>query len=182
MSTKDNGIGGTDAPRSKIVGIAGDMPWMKPKANLSFIEDHEQDEAQTLIDKQFVDLTGKTFREHARLTRYFCAVKIYVRPEEIKVGPNGEHSIIMPDMVRAEDRYQSCVGLVISLGPQAFQDKDGNPRGSSYRVGDWVAFSRTDIIRIDFKSVALGVMTDDRVIMVVDDPTDWTIGSLTFKA
>ena len=157
--------------------------------NLSYIEDREQIEAQSLIDNQFRELTkcdaypaGVTFREHCRLTRYFCAVKIYIRPEEMKVGPDGKHVILLPDMVRTEDRYQSCVGLVVALGPQAFKDKEGKPKGSAYRVGDWVAFSRVDIIRIDFLGIPIGIMTDDRAIAVVSDPTHWAQGSLTYKA
>lgn len=166
-----------------------------PQANLSFVEDHEEIQAQSVIDEQFRELTkdflpkefpqGLTLREHGRLTRYFCAVKIYVRPEELKEITDTEGkkvTIYLPDSVRAEDRYQSCTGLVVALGPQAFKDKDGNPRGSKYKVGDWLTFPRTDIIRQDFCGVPLGIMTDDRAIMVTDDPRFWTQGSTTFKA
>lgn len=163
-------------------------PVVREPHSASYIEDHETLQAQSMIDELFRDLTktdktpeGLTFRDHCRLTRYFAAVKIYVRPEEIKVGPDGAHSIILPDSVRSEDRYQSCAGLVIALGPQAFQDKDGNPRGTQYRVGDWLLFPRTDIVRVDFCGIPIGVMTDDRAIAVVSDPTHWQQGSLTFK-
>lgn len=160
--------------------------------NLSFIEDNEEAAAQELIDNQFRFLTksflpkefpnGLTFREHARLTRYFAAVKIYIRPEEIRVGENGEHKIILPDAVRAEDRYSSCAGLVIALGPQAFVDKEGNRRGSRYRVSDWIIFPRTDIVRVDFCEVPIGILTDDRAVMVTDDPRFWTQGSSIYKS
>lgn len=163
------------------------------QANLSFIEPHEEIQVQSLIDNQFRELTktaenpaGLTFREHCRLTRYFCAVRIYVRPEEIKVitdAVTGERkSLYLPDSVRAEDRYQSCTGVVIALGPQAFMDKDGNPRGSKYKVGDWLLFPRTDIIRVDFCTIPIGIMTDDRAIAVVTEPEHWMQGSLTYKA
>lgn len=160
--------------------------------NLSFIEDHEQLQAQSLIDNQFRELTkcaehpaGITLREHFRLTRYFCAVKIYVRPEEMKeiTQADGKKvTLYLPDSVRSEDRYQSCTGVVVALGPQAFKDKEGNPRGSIYRLSDFVLFPRTDIIRIDFCGIPLGIMTDDRAVAVVSDPTHWAQGSLTYKA
>lgn len=172
-------------------GSAGGV-FRRPQANLSFVEDHEEIQAQSVIDAQFRELTqgflpnefpqGLTWREHARLTRYFCAVKIYIRPDEIKLGPEGEHTLIIPDSVRAEDRYQSCAGLVIALGPQAFQDKEGNPRGSKYKIGDWIVFPRTDIVRVDFCGIPVGIMTDDRSLLVTDDPRFWMQGSLTFKA
>ena len=159
-------------------------------SDLSFIgvENHEQIKAQSFVDEHMRELTksdrypeGFTFRENARVTRYFCVVKIHVRPEEYEVGPDGKHKILLPDSVRAEDRYQSCTGLVIALGPQCFLDKDGKPRGSTYRVGDFILFARNDIIRVDFHGVALGVMTDDRAIMVIKDPEHWTQTLATFK-
>lgn len=172
--------------------VVGGSPPPLEQANLSFVEDHEDIQAQSVIDNQFRELTkdkdrpqGYTLREHARLTRYFAVVKIFIRPEEmktIKTADGTEQTLYLPDSVRAEDKYTSCVGLVCALGPQCFKDKDGNPRGSRYKVGDWVVFARTDIIRIDFHGVALGVMTDDRVIMVTDDPRHWTQGRISFKA
>ncbi len=159
---------------------------------LSFVEDHEQIQAQSVIDEQFRELTkctefpaGITFREHARLTRYFAAVKIYIRPEELKeitADDGSKHTLYLPDSVVAEDRYQSCAGLVVSLGPLAFKDKDGNARMASYRIGDFIVFPRTDVIRIDFCGVPLGIMTDDRAVVVTDDPRYWAQGSTTYKA
>lgn len=162
--------------------------------NLSFVEPHEEAALQEVIDTQFRLLTkgvmtefpeGTTLREHCRLTRYFAAVKIYVRPEELKeiTDANGKKvKIYLPDSVRSEDRYSACVGMVCELGPQAFQDKDGNPRGSKYKVGDWIVFPRTDIIRIDFLSIPLGILTDDRAVLVTDDPRFWTQGSASYRA
>lgn len=163
--------------------------------NVSFVEDSEQIQAQSVIDEQFRELTknflpqefpnGVTFREQNNLTRYFAVVKIFIRPEELKeiTTDTGEKkTLYLPDTVRAEDKYLSCAGLVVALGPQAFQDKEGNPRGCSYRVGDWVVFPRTDIIRVDFCGIALGVMTDDRAVIITKDPRFWTQGQVGFKA
>lgn len=179
-----DGLGGTDGATPGTTSPR--------QVNLSFVEDHEVLQAQSLIDEQFREMTkskdcpaGVTFRECARPTRYFAVVKIFIRDGELlkTTDADGKEVVLyIPDTVRAEDKYQSCAGLVVSLGPQAFQDKDGNPRGSLYRVGDWVVFPRTDIIRIDFRGIALGIMTEDRAVMVVTDPTDWTQGQVGFKA
>ena len=185
---KNDGIGGTSG---KVIGLAGSYQAaaeqnardMNLIHELSYIEPGEETEAQNLVDSQFKDLCGMTLRENANFSRYFAVVKIYVRPEELKeitdVDGN-KQKIYLPDTIRAEDRYQSCTGLVVALGPQAFQDKEGRPRGCRYKVGDFVLFPRTDIIRVDFNGIALGVMTDDRAIAVIKDPTHWMQGSLTF--
>ncbi len=194
-----DGIGGTDGTRpmganggrfaAVFPGVARSS---QPLQTLSFIEDHEQIQAQSVIDEQFRQLTksdqvpaGITFREHNHLTRYFCIVKIYVRPEELKevTDVNGnKQKIYLPDTVRAEDRYQSCTGLVVAVGPDAFKDKEGKPKRELFRVGDWVVFPRADIIRVDFCGIPLGIMTDERAVIVTDDPTYWAQGSVTFKA
>lgn len=183
----------------KVVSLSGQSfaPTVDMKTrqhNLSYIEPSEEDVAQQLIDAQFRELTkgtltehpdGVTLREHCRLTRYFAAVKIYVRPEELKEITDvhgNKTTLYLPDSVRSEDRYQACVGLVCSLGPQAFTDKDGNPRGSKFKLGDWIVFPRTDIMRIDFLGVPLGILIDDRAVLVTDDPRYWSMGSVTFRA
>lgn len=200
----DDGVGGTDGSVSGVGGGGGSSAFAmavgggggffsQAPTNLSFIDPGEEEQqAQDLIDTQFRMLTksrqhpeGVTFREHARLTRYFAAVKIYVRPEElteITREDGTKTTLYLPDTVRAEDRYQACVGLVVALGPDAFTTKDGKPRGSIYKVGDWVCFPRSDIVRMDFCGVAMGIMTDDRAVIVTDDPTLWTVGGMTFKA
>ena len=168
------------------------VPTATDPSNISFVEPHEQIQAQSVVDQAMRDATksnefpnGVTFREHAKVARYFCVVKIYIRPEEMKVielEGGGTQTLYLPDTIRAEDKYNACVGLVIALGPQAFQDKDGKPSRSKYSLADWVVFPRNDIIRLDFHGVALGVMTDDRALLVTDDPRHWTQGIVSFKA
>lgn len=173
----------TAVKQQDVGALAAAVGALKPPTNLSFLEEHEKPEAQALIDKQFMELCGKKLT--GRATRFFCIVKIHIRPEEMKeiTDVTGKKTTLyLPDMIRAEDKYQSCVGLVVALGPDCFKNKDGTPRGSQYSVGDFVCFPRTDIIRVDFRGVALGVMTDDRAIMVVDDPSDWTQGIFSYKA
>ena len=47
-------------------------------------------------------------------------VAVYLRPEKTKSG------IFLPDSHRDEDRHQSKVGLVVKMGPEAFDDPNGN--------------------------------------------------------
>ena len=52
--------------------------------SMSNIEDHEEVEAKALIDQHFIEMTGKPF--DMRPAGYLVAVKIYVRPEELKTS------------------------------------------------------------------------------------------------
>jgi len=60
-----------------------------------------------------------------------CA--IYIRPQQTKSG------LFLTDKFSDEDIYQGCVGLIISMGPDAekMKDKDGK---QTFNVGDWVRF------------------------------------------
>lgn len=194
MAKKD-GIGGTSGEIGQLAAVGNILALngqsFSPttdlatgQVNLSFLEEDEKPKAVNMIDDLFVKLCGKPLSPNFRLTRYFVAVRIYVRPEELREvtredGTKG--TLYLPDTVRAEDRYQSCTGMVVAIGPQAFQDKDGKPRGQKYNVGDFLLFPRTDIIRVDFCGVPLGIMTDDRAIAVIPEPADWAQGSLTFR-
>lgn len=72
-------------------------------------------------------------------------VATYVRPEKTKGG------IILADRTLIEDRFQGKTGLVIAIGPQAFQD-DGGAKFGGVRVepGDWVTYRPTDGTEVFF--------------------------------
>ena len=50
--------------------------------SMSNIEPHEEVLAQQFIDEQFIEMTGQPF--DMRPAGYLVAVKIYIRPEELK--------------------------------------------------------------------------------------------------
>jgi len=134
---------------------------------LSFIEDHEVEEAERLITGQFVELSGKP---PPRACGYQLCLKLYVRDE--KLG-----QLFLPDSVREADKYTAVAGLVVSVGPQAYKGKDqfGNdrfPEGPWCRVGDWVVIPRYEASPVLFRGVALVFINDDKIQAVIEDPTD----------
>lgn len=161
---------------AKIENLNADAP----KMGLSYIDNHEVDAAKALIDKQFVDITGKPFG--GRVCGYYIACKIYVRPEELTVvkGPEGKDvTLWRPDSQRQGDKYQSCSALVIGIGPQAFTGYDAHgherfPAGPACRVGDWIALPRQQAYVMAYRGVALGIIPDDMPLMIVEDPRDVT--------
>lgn len=136
---------------------------------LSFIEDGEIDEARATIDAQFVEMTGKPF--DGKVAGFMIAVKIYIAPEQSDGG------ILFTDKTRDDSRYSSVAGLVVGMGPQAYKGThpDGSPRfpeGAWCRVGDWILLPRYEATLLTFRGVSMGMITDDKVQMVIADPKD----------
>lgn len=70
-------------------------------------------------------------------------IAVYIRPEKTKGG------ILLADTkggTRDEDRFQGKVGLVIGLGPSAFQDDPEGKwfGGNEIKIGDWVVLRPSD--------------------------------------
>lgn len=102
----------------------------------------------------------------AKITRNRVLVAGYIAPERTAGG------IIRPHKTIDEDRFQGKVGLVLKVGPQAFEfgpeEKDVVRAG----VGEWVFFRSSDGWEL-----ALGdgcpcrVIYDDNIIGVTSDPS-----------
>ena len=140
---------------------------------LSMIETHEEQTAKDLIDMQFIQMTGKPF--DMRPAGYLVALKIYVRPEELKTITRDDGTtatIYLPDVVRAEDKYQSCAALVCGMGPEAYQGDKFKDSGPWCKVGDWVMIPRYEATALSFRGVAMALLPDDRILAVIADPTD----------
>lgn len=144
----------------------------KPKG-LSFIEPEEDEQAEAFIQRMFEDMTGKPF--DLKPAGYLVALKIYVRPEELKTitrDDGTEATLYLPDIVRAEDKYQSCAALVCAVGPEAYQGEKFKDSGPWCKVGDWVMIPRYEATAMSFRGVAMALLPDDRILAVIQDPTD----------
>lgn len=92
-------------------------------------------------------------------------VAVYVRPERTK------GSIILSDNTRDEDRYQGKVGLVLRLGPIAFQDDATHRFGAVVpRIGDWIVFSVGDTFAFDLGERRCRTVEDVDVHLIVQSP------------
>ena len=157
------------------------------KSKTSYIEDHEVAEAEKVIAEEFAALTGKPGLP--RPVGPWLAIKIYIRPEELKTITNdqGEKvTLYLPDASRASDKWTNCVGLVVGMGPAAYTGKnsDGSdrfPEGAWCRVGDFVVFPRYEGQVFMWRGVAMMLIYDDKVQMVVSDPTEVQAGHTVDK-
>lgn len=176
LRIEKNGI----SPRpSDVAPIPPGAGWAEPQG-LSYIENDEITAAKSLIDKQFIAITGKSFG--FRAANYYIATKIYIKPSEIKTVTDAdgkEVTLWRPDQSREGDKYQSCSALVCGIGPQAFTGYDIHghkrfPNGPACRVGDWVAIPRQQSFMLSYRGVALALVPDDMILGIIEDPTDVT--------
>ena len=68
-------------------------------------------------------------------------VGLYTRPDELKTTGG----ILITHKTTEEDRYQTKVGVILKMGPKAF-DKDSEwfEGGPTFKVGDWISFRSMD--------------------------------------
>lgn len=104
-------------------------------------------------------------------TGYNLNVVMFVPPEKSAGGIDltGGGSL-------GEYRYQGKVGLVVGVGPDAYQDKAKFPTGPWCKLHDWVIFpayldsSRKFTWYGEGGMVDIIVMHDDKIDAVIDDP------------
>lgn len=85
-------------------------------------------------------------------------VAVYIRPEKTKGG------ILLSDQATKEDRYQSKVGLVVRMGPEAFVD-DSQKWFKNFKVGlhDWVVYRPSDGWTVTVNGVLCRILDDTHV-------------------
>lgn len=146
---------------------------------LPFVEDHEVEEAKKLIDKQFIEMTGKPF--DFRPAGYFIACKLYVRPDELMEVTTKEGKKVTlwtAELSKQQDELKSVAALVCAVGPEAYSglNADGSKRFPEpwVRPGDWCCIPRHSSFVVKYRGVAIAIIPDDKVIGVIEDPTDLT--------
>lgn len=146
--------------------------------SLSNIEPNEEELAKALVNTHFIEMTGQPF--DMKPAGYLVAVKIYVRPEELKTitqEDGTEVTLYLPDTVRAEDKYSSVSALVCAVGPEAYQGEKFERSGPWCKVGDWVLIPRYESTLVSYRGVAMGLLPDDRVMAVINGPEDVMAGN-----
>jgi co-chaperonin GroES (HSP10) len=90
----------------------------------------------------------------------------YVKPGKTKGG------IILTDQTKEEDIWQGKVGVVLKLGPDAFQDdNDMSFNGQTAEVGEWVVFKVGDAWQVQVRDWPCRLVRDSSIRMKVSDPS-----------
>ena len=113
--------------------------------------DHDGDPKQKLID-EVGDISDIEIFNNQIL------VGVYIRPEKTKSG------IYLSDKYRDEDKFQSKVGLILKMGPSAFNDETGEWfEGIAFNNHDWVVFRPSDGWSVTVNGVLCRMLSDTQV-------------------
>jgi co-chaperonin GroES (HSP10) len=92
-------------------------------------------------------------------------VAVYQRPTRTAGG------IILTDNTRGEDNYQGKVGLVLRMGPIAFEDDATHRFGSAVpKIGDWIVFNVGETFSFELGKQRCRIIEDVSVRAIVDQP------------
>jgi len=96
--------------------------------------------------------------------------RILVLPYKAKEKTKG--GIILSDKTVTESQIATNCGLVMDMGPDAYNDKDKFPNGPWCKKKDWVLFARYAGSRIYIDGGEIRVLNDDEILGTIEDPED----------
>lgn len=109
---------------------------------------HEKDPRDVLLDQLGNVSDFELFNNQVLLA-------LYIRPTKTKSG------IHLTSTTVEEDIYQSKVGLVVKLGPTAFEDDEGQWfKGVKIKTGDWLIARPSDGWTITINKVPCRILHD----------------------
>lgn len=122
------------------------------------VMEHQTDPKEAIL-KELGDISSLEIYNNQVL------VAVYIRPEKTKSG------ILLPGQTRDEDKFQSKVGLVLKLGPSAFEEAaDDWFKGVEINEHDWVVFRPSDGWSITVNNVLCRMIDDVNIRGRVDHP------------
>ena len=78
--------------------------------------------------------------------------------------------VILSDKTVQETQIAANVGLVLKVGPDAYNDESRFPNGAWCKKNDWVIFAKYAGARLNIEGGELRLLNDDEILGVVDDP------------
>lgn len=112
---------------------------------------HDVDPKQKLIE-EIGDLS------QVELFNNQLLVAVYIRPQKTKSG------LYLSDKTVDEDRFQSKVGLLMKMGPSAFEDNnDGWFKGETFKEHEWLVFRPSDGWSVTVNGVLCRILVDTQV-------------------
>lgn len=85
-----------------------------------------------------------------------------------------EGGVYMPDALTKMEETASIVGYVISVGDEAYSDKERFPNGPWCEAGDFIIFRSYSGTRFKVTGKEFRIINDDTVEAVVEDPRGYT--------
>lgn len=134
------------------------------------VDRFKEEEVETKEDLKFtpdnVEKNSNLKEELPTPTGYRLMVLPFSRKQKTKGG------LYLANETLEKERIATNVGYVVSLGPDAYADKDRYPGGAWCQEGDWVIFGRYAGARIKIDGGDLRLLNDDDILAVVQNPED----------
>ena len=80
--------------------------------------------------------------------------------------------LYLTDKAVEEQQLTTNVGLILSMGEDAYADKNKFPNGPWCKKGDWIIFARYAGSRVKIDGGEIRILNDDEVLAKVDNPED----------
>ena len=80
--------------------------------------------------------------------------------------------IVLTDKAVEEQQLTTNVGLILSMGEDAYGDKNKLPNGPWCAKGDWIVFARYAGSRVKIEGGEIRILNDDEVLAKLKDPKD----------
>jgi hypothetical protein len=127
-------------------------------APFAITDDHQKAILEQFGDKPLPEVPG-----------YFVLLARFVRPDKVALGKSGLSLYVAPK-TQKEDEYQGQVGLVLAVGPEAYNNK-AEPW---CKPGDWRVIPKLENGAYEFPygGLTLCWAADDRIGPRVTNPMD----------
>jgi len=143
----------------------------EPKSNP--IPDHVPMDRESKPEEEKAEFTPESVQENESLIEKLptpTGYRILILPFSQKAMTKG--GIMLAESYLEKERLGTNVGFVVSLGPDAYKDKNKFPNGAWCQERDWIIFGRYAGARIKIDGGDLRLLNDDEVLAVVNNPED----------
>lgn len=121
--------------------------------------------SETQGKETIIEAVGKL--DDITVMQNMVLVATYIRPEKTTGG------LFLPDSALEEDVYQGKVGLVLKMGPTAFDDGDENRFGDlRAKVHDWCVYRVGDSWDLTLRKVPCRLIRDSNIRLIINDPEE----------
>ena len=89
-----------------------------------------------------------------------------------KIKKKTKRGVLLSSQTVEDSQIATNVGLVMAVGPDAYEDKIKFPNGPWCKEKDWVIFARYAGSRLNIDGGELRILNDDEVLGTVESPED----------
>ena len=115
-------------------------------------------------------ITPDNLDDHASKLPRPTGYRILILP--FKPNATTKGGIMLAKQTMEKEQLATIVGVVVSLGPDAYKDSDKFAKGPWCKEGDWVCIGRYAGARFKIDGGEIRIINDDEVIATIEHPDD----------